>query len=544
MASKEDIERALAYERMMSPHVIGTGLGASNPLFSADGSSGQSPNSQLNDAISSARRQAASAVSTAQTYGDNAIDASRRGADAAKDYGNRAIDASRQGVSTAQRYGDEAIDTGRQGVDNARRYGDDAIASARSGVDRILAGEGVVNDAYNNMISQAEAANRGYGDAGDAARGMDPYIRGVGEAATAMLPYADTLGGYGDKMWESGTKVTEQALATLGTGLGFINMDASASPLVAQALETFGQIDPNRYVASAAQDVQKSMDNAQGQMQRNLARQGVNPSSGAEQAQLQKLFQQGLAVAKAAAMERARERGINDKANALQNLIANNANTFLQTGGQLASIGASGQGAAVNAQNAAAGVLQNAGSLQGKAGDLQGALAGVLGNVAAGRNAVANTFGNASNLVTGFNKDAQGAYNALAGIQNTAGSNITDALRALAGIQSTAGSNITSAQQTLANTTQGAGNALTGALNNLAGATQSAGNSIASTRLQQANIINSTENTRVSANTRGGGGAVSTNTGRHYGVGGEMLETGNAAIDADLQKWRDTNNLY
>ena len=503
--------------------------------------SGGNLDDKLNNAIDASRAQAASAVSSAQQYGNQAIDASKQGTSTAKQYGDNAIDASRQGVDTARQYGQQAIDTGQQGVDNARQYGADAISSGRSGVDRILSGEGVVRDAYGNMVSQAEAANRGYDAAEDAARGMDPYIRGVSDAANSMLPYADTLGGYGDQMWESGTKVTEQALATLGTGMGFINMDANASPLVAEALQVYGQIDPNRYVASAAQDVQKAADNAQGQMQRNLARQGVNSSSGSAQAQLQRLFQNSLAVAKAAAMTRARERGINDKANALQTLIANNANTFLQTGGQLASIGASGQGAAVNAQNAAAGVLQGAGSLQGQAGNLQGTQAGVLGNVAAGRNSVASTYGNASNIVTGFNKDAQSAYNALAGIQNTAGSNITDALRALAGIQSTAGANITGAQQNLANTTQSAGNALTSAYNNLAGTTLSAGSAITGAKMNQAQLTNSTEATRVSANKSGGGKLVSTDTGRHYGVGGELLETGDPKVDAQLQMWRDAN---
>ena len=37
----------------------------------------------------------------------------------------------------------------------------------------------------------------------------------------------------------------------------------------------------------------------------------------------------------------------------------------------------------------------------------------------------------------------------------------------------------------------------------------------------------------------GGGGGGSTSTGRHYGVGGELLETGNDKIDAQLQMARD-----
>lgn len=247
-------------------------------------------------------------------------------------------------------------------IDASRSQAAAGVASGQSGLQAILADRPAIDRAVGDM-------------------------RG---AADAMIPIADTMRGEGDALFDSGTKVTEQALSTLGIGMGFINMDVDASPLVAEAVRLYDEaFDPDKYVASAAQDVQKSADNAQGQMQRSLARQGVNPSSGAAQAQLQRLFQNSLATMKAAAMTRARERGLADKASAFQSLLAGNANTFLQTGGQLASIGTSARAHGIDAQQGATSVLGNAGNL----------------------------FGNAGELGLNYNKTLMGAHNALAGRQ-------------------------------------------------------------------------------------------------------------------------------
>lgn len=260
------------------------------------------------------------------------------------------------------------------GIGSSRAQAAAGVASGQSGVQAILAGKPAIDRAVGDMRS----------------------------AANAMLPIADTMRGEGDALFDSGTKVTEQALATLGTGLGFINMDASASPLVAEALKLYGEFDPDKYVAAAAQDVQSQGDNARAQGMRNLSRMGVNPTSGASQA-LNQLYDRSLAVARAAAMTRARERGLTDQATQFQNLVTNNANNFLKTGGELASIGTSARAQGVNAQQGAANVLGNAGSL----------------------------FGDAGKIGLDYDKTLMGAYNALAGLhldeaKNTQG---TEALR-------------------------------------------------------------------------------------------------------------------
>lgn len=249
-----------------------------------------------------------------------------------------------------------------------------AVGSAQSGVQAILAGKPAIDRAVGDM-------------------------RG---AADRMIPIADTMRGEGDALFESGTKVTQQALDTLDTGMGFINMDASASPLVAQALKLYGEFDPDKYVASAKQDVQSQFDNSRAQSERQLARMGVNPSSGAF-AETASAYDRLRAVASAAAMTRARERGLTDQANMFQNLITNNANTFLKTGGELASIGTSARAQGVNAQHGAASALGQAGGLYGSAGTLG----------------------------LSYDRALQGAYDALAGVQmNEAGNTrASEALR-------------------------------------------------------------------------------------------------------------------
>lgn len=296
-----------------------------------------------------------------------------------------------------------------------------AVGSAQSGVQAILAGRPAIDRAVGDM-------------------------RG---AADRMIPIADTMRGEGDALFESGTKVTQQALDTLGTGMGFINMDASASPLVAEATRLYGEFDPDKFVASAKQDVQSQFDNSRAQSERQLSRMGVNPSSGAF-ATTASAYDRLRAVASAAAMMRAREQGKTAQANMFQNLITNNANTFLKTGGELASIGTSARAQGLNAQQGAASVL-------GRAGDL---------------------YGNAGSLGLSYDRALSGAYNALSGVQMSEAGNTR------------------------------AGEAL-----------------------------------RVSAVNGGRGVPVSMNTGRHYGVGGELLETGNAPVDAQLQMFRDTNGL-
>jgi hypothetical protein len=194
-------------------------------------------------------------------------------------------------------------------------------------------------------------------------------IAAMRDSAAKMRPIADKLQGYGDELWAEGSRVMDDALSVLDTGMGFINMDADSSPLVAEALRLYGEFDPDKYVAGAAQDIQSQADNARGQSERQLARMGVNPTSGAYAA-LKSQLQRSLATAKAAAMTRARERGKTDAATMFQSLIADNANKFLSQGSSLAGQGAAIKGQGASAQTGAASVLADIAGVEGNAATL------------------------------------------------------------------------------------------------------------------------------------------------------------------------------
>lgn len=580
------------------------------------------PNELLNQSINQARSEAAgatgsvagyggqaintaqTAVDTTQRYGTDAINTgkgavnavTKSGKDATKTaqggvataekYGDIAMGTGQEAVNEARRYGDMAIGTGQEGVTEARRYGDTAIESGMSALEAILSGRGYVEDSTERMRELAETAGRTY-DASEAeAYGMRPYIQGVmsdservRNMADALLPDAQTLREYGDSMWQSGTKVTEQALATLGTGMGFINLDSSASPLVKQALTLYGEFDPDAYAAKAEADTQAKFDNARGQMERDLARKGVQ--GGAAQAALMNQFARSLATARASARTLARERGIADRASMFQSLITKNALDFLGRGGELASIGSTAQSNAVGARDKAAGVVNSAGDLYGKAGGLvkdagtmQGSLSSMLATIAEGRGSLSSIYKDISNLFTGYNKDLAGAYDSLANIQNSAGDNVlralgnlgaiqnaaggnvTSALGNLGTIQNTAGGNVTKAQEFLATTQRGVGNDLAAtmgnlatlesgvgkdlatALGNLATTQRGVGNDIAGAKQRQAEITNATEQTRVNAvNHTGGGGTVT--VGAAPSQGDDWMNWKNTGHS---QTWNANNN--
>ena len=226
-------------------------------------------------------------------------------------------------------------------INDSRSQAAAAVGSSQSGVSAILSQSG--------NVKQSIVAMR--------------------DSAAEMRPIAGKLQSYGDELFAEGSRIMDDALDVLDTGMGFINMDADSSPLVAEALKLYGEFDPDRYVVGAAQDIQSQADNARGQSERQLARMGVNPTSGAYAA-LKSQLQRSLATAKAAAMTRARERGKTDAATMFQSLIADNANKFLSQGGSLAGQGAAIKGQGASAQTGAASVLADIAGVEGNAATL------------------------------------------------------------------------------------------------------------------------------------------------------------------------------
>ena len=226
-----------------------------------------------------------------------------------------------------------------------------------------------INDSRSQAAAAVGSSQSGVSAILDQSGNVNQSIAAMRDSAAKMRPIADKLQGYGDELWAEGSRVIDDALSVLDTGMGFINMDADSSPLVAEALRLYGEFDPDKYVAGAAQDVQSQADNARRQTERQMARMGVNPTSGAYAALAQQR-ERALATMKSAAMTRARERGKTDAATMFQSLIADNANKFLSQGGSLASQGAAIKGQGTNAQTGAASILADIAGVEGNAATL------------------------------------------------------------------------------------------------------------------------------------------------------------------------------
>lgn len=273
-------------------------------------------------------------------------------------------------------------------LSGARAYSSEAVGATKSGLNAVLGGQGQVNAAVNNMNKQANAA------IADADKAKATYAQ--------LGPLAALLGGYGDNLWGEGEALSEQAKDIFGQAGAMMRMDPDAGGLAGEFIKYWQSLSPDRYVSQAASDTQGAYQNAQGQAQRDLARRGVSPTSGAFGA-LQRQFGSLMATAIAAAKTKARQVGLDQQAAQLDKMVSA-ANTFYNMGNQMESQSLAAKGQAANDQNAAAGIkAQEAqgyvtvGGLQLNAGQLFGTAAQInnsylsLVNQAYGQVAQANS---------------------------------------------------------------------------------------------------------------------------------------------------------
>lgn len=219
-----------------------------------------------------------------------------------------------------------------------------------------------------------EAANAASGMSRDIGATRDAAA-GVRGAAHELTPFVGQLNTFGNTLFTQGQDL-------YGTGMGFIEqandilgLNKDASGFAGQFVKALMAIDPDRYVASAAGDVQTAYSNLQEQMQRNLARQGQDASSGRSQA-LTHAWAQAAASAVAGAKTRARQLGLTERLAALgqgSTVAGNIAQVGSGLTGQGVQASATGgqlvQGAA-NVQATKGQLLSSAGQLEGQAGQL------------------------------------------------------------------------------------------------------------------------------------------------------------------------------
>ena len=313
--------------------------------------------------------------------------------------------------------GEQILDRGATAGNAALAYQRQADSALQGALGAAQGAIGAADRAYNNAQGQISKVNKFAGEAADSARGIGNAITNVNrtagevkgqaalinQSANALSPFINTLGQQGNQIYQQGLDLYQQANPYLAAGRDILNLNTNAGGLTGAYLDALLAVDPDRYVSMAAGDVQASWANAQGQMQREMSRMGVDAGSGKYMAQMQ-MFSQGLAAALAGAKTRARQVGINEKLSAMQGAMG--------VGQQLGATGASMAGAGIQAQAQGAGVTGQAGSLQATQGQLQAQAGGVMAQAGSLEAQAGQLAGVQANAYTAAGQQTLGAINA------------------------------------------------------------------------------------------------------------------------------------
>lgn len=300
---------------------------------------------------------------------------------AAVGYGNAAENALQQMVSSAQ----SAVS---QAGANATTPG------AISGV------QGAASDVRNTA-----------GLIGNQASAVNDWAKQVGQTAHGLTPYAQSMQEYAQQIYGNGQNLVDQGKTILGSWEKF-------SPLLETYTGALKQLDPNSQVSMAAQDVQSSYQNAQGQNARTLSRMGVDPSSGAYQSQKQQ-WDQALATALAGAKTRARNSGLQEQITQLAQGL-NLGGNLAQTGAGIAGQGAGEMVNGANVLGNAAGIVQGQGQLQSSAGQLAQSAGGLYGSQANAQQAAGQLEQAAGQLAMNLEGQQLDAQQFLSSVMNNA----------------------------------------------------------------------------------------------------------------------------
>ena len=233
------------------------------------------------------------------------------------------------------------------------------ISGGTGGVTINPSNKKLATDMFQSAI---DTANMGLQSAREAVQRNQTRIDNAGAdlaksrlAADALAPYAQQIGGEGDAL-------SAFARSLLTNNLNDGGLAGEYLGTLDQLKALTGEINPDRYVSLAASDTQAAYDNAAGQQQRALARQGVSPESGASQA-LRQQYSRALAAALAGAKTNARRTGMEDQLKAYSNLLSAYQNA--------ASQATSASQAAASNWAAAAGIVEKQGSLYANIGGME-----------------------------------------------------------------------------------------------------------------------------------------------------------------------------
>lgn len=233
--------------------------------------------------------------------------------------------------------------------------------------------EGTITTAYGDAKKKIQEGTA-FVDAANprkSAEKIRTYGSQVADIAGKLPGYADEVSDYGKQIAKNSQTLIDRGNDYLGIGGDILGMNPqSSSPFVRELLRLYGTYDPDRQVSFAAQDVSNAFDATEGSMKRDMARQGINPSSGRSS-----WLNQQLAIAKstalAAAMTRRRNLANGEQASAFQSLVQGGANAMNNQGKDFLVSGNSGLATAAGETATAAGILSNSGSLFGSAAGLE-----------------------------------------------------------------------------------------------------------------------------------------------------------------------------
>lgn len=149
----------------------------------------------------------------------------------------------------------------------------------------------------NNVSNILNGARNNYNE-------LNILSKDVQNIANDMSPGINTVDAQGDNILDIASQI-----------FGMQDGDT----LAGQYVNALKAIDPDKYVSMAASDVQSSFSNAEGQMQRAMARQGMSGSG--RSASLQKNWGIAMASALAGAKTKARQQGISEKLQAMSSAM-------------------------------------------------------------------------------------------------------------------------------------------------------------------------------------------------------------------------------
>lgn len=233
--------------------------------------------------------------------------------------------------------------------------------------------EGSINDLKNTAKDGYGEAKRMFDNAPGLINSAIDTGKGLGEAANKVDAMGSIVGRQANKLNPYIDQLTNIGNGLLGQANDLSSMNPNAGGIIGEYVNNLKSYDPNRLVSLAASDVQNSYANAEGQLDRQLARQGLDSGS-ARSTVMKQQFAQSLAAALAGAKTRARMQGVTEQTNALRGALADTMS--LNAEAQKATA------AAASIEKDKAGVLISSADLFAKAGTLRGEQANLILNAA------------------------------------------------------------------------------------------------------------------------------------------------------------------